>query len=465
MSLCNHGFIIEKVCETSQAQLDAWEMNKSASPENCSVLSLQFSLGSLNMNSFQISLEQLVERHDSLRTKFQYIDNSLKQVVCRYDRSMVKIDYFDISSDNNTGLISEIFNKKRMELYRLDQIPLARFLFFKRNNGYHFYLLIHHIISDAWSIQILKRELFLCYEAIQKGDEPKLPILSRQLSDYTRDIIRAFNKKEEKFVRFWASRLNWLNDPVAITQSIQLRMGIEESSNASIRDSYLKILSSGENKSFTWNFAEGKLEKLVLAATRLNSSVNSIVYASFLFSIYAIFNKDKILLATPIADRTNAGDRSIVGCLVGSIYLSKQMLDGTTLENFIREVYFELLKSTRYLIYSHKYILTDGMDLRLSSDVFVNFSNRNQTQSIRASTAGNGFGTEDDLYYPLNCIVSEYSDAISFKWQYNCQVFSDAEIISLTHYQNGFLENVTGESETSISGLRSKLHEASKQNS
>jgi NRPS condensation-like uncharacterized protein len=69
-------------------------------------------------------------------------------------------------------------------------------------------LVMHHMVTDGWSITILFRELTKCYEAFSKGELPELPELTLQYGEYAqwqRKYLSGDVLSEE--VGFWKESL------------------------------------------------------------------------------------------------------------------------------------------------------------------------------------------------------------------------------------------------------------------
>ncbi|MET3038601.1 condensation domain-containing protein, partial [Chryseobacterium sp. NRRL B-14859] len=84
------------------------------------------------------------------------------------------------------GNVSEIIRSESNRIFDLSEGPLIRFTVLEdvSGGGYIFCLVMHHIISDGWSMDILKKELFTLYYSFKEGDPAVLPPLALQYKDY-----------------------------------------------------------------------------------------------------------------------------------------------------------------------------------------------------------------------------------------------------------------------------------------
>ncbi|MCF3650808.1 amino acid adenylation domain-containing protein [Synoicihabitans lomoniglobus] len=125
------------------------------------------------------ALATIVKRHDVLRTAFPAIDG--RAHVRRHDEARVAIEIIDTSPGELMSAAAEV----SLRPFDLAQAPLLRLALLRTgSNEQHVVLVMHHIISDAWSMDNLVRELGLIYGAASKGAAPALPSLPIQYGDF-----------------------------------------------------------------------------------------------------------------------------------------------------------------------------------------------------------------------------------------------------------------------------------------
>ena len=142
--------------------------------------------GSLNLNALQASVGELVKRHDSLRTAFRLERDTLQQVVENESIASVQITLTDVTGAADP--IAEAYQLARREVeqpFDLSKAPLYRVRLFRVTPLDHVFLCtMHHIITDAWSVQIFARELGALYASFSRGESSSLsplPIRVRRL--------------------------------------------------------------------------------------------------------------------------------------------------------------------------------------------------------------------------------------------------------------------------------------------
>src|SRR5438067_3588673 len=140
--------------------------------------------GRLDLEALQRAIDGLVQRHESLRTRFTVVDGVPHQVIgpARPARLQV-IDLRDAADAERRGLelVAEqarrAFDLSADELLRVALVRLA-------DEDQLLSLTLHHIITDGWSMGVLRRELSTLYAAFAEGRDVELPELPIQYADY-----------------------------------------------------------------------------------------------------------------------------------------------------------------------------------------------------------------------------------------------------------------------------------------
>ena len=133
--------------------------------------------GPLDLQALRASLQEILNRHDSLRTSFRLDGNELVQVIT-YGLS---VD-LPITTVTGTGnLYPETYQIAKEEVettFDLQKAPLFRTRLLRVTPEDHVLLCtLHHIVTDSWSMQILAKELAALYSAFSLQSPSPLPAL------------------------------------------------------------------------------------------------------------------------------------------------------------------------------------------------------------------------------------------------------------------------------------------------
>lgn len=159
--------------------------------------------GPLNLDALGIALSALEARHETLRTIFKTIEGvNVQQVIPFQPR---ELNVINVPSEEALALS---LSRNHICNFQLDQQPGWRVSVYHLGDGLHVLsIVMHHIISDGWSADLVRRELALHYSAALHGEDPllradELPI---QYSDYA-----AWQRVQDhqQQLDYWAKQLD-----------------------------------------------------------------------------------------------------------------------------------------------------------------------------------------------------------------------------------------------------------------
>ncbi|HSF43686.1 MAG TPA: amino acid adenylation domain-containing protein, partial [Thermoanaerobaculia bacterium] len=166
--------------------------------------------GALDVGAFARALSEVVRRHEVLRTVFLMIDGEPRQGVLPAEPVAVPVvDLSDLAEEPWQATVRRLAREEARAPFDLEQGPLVRCTVLLRSGVEHVVLLtMHHVVSDAWSLGVLIRELSALYEAFHRGEASPLSELALQYGDFA-EWQRSWLQGEalEAQLRFWTSRL------------------------------------------------------------------------------------------------------------------------------------------------------------------------------------------------------------------------------------------------------------------
>ncbi|MBN1667103.1 MAG: amino acid adenylation domain-containing protein [Anaerolineales bacterium] len=143
--------------------------------------------GALDRAALERSLERIVERHETLRTTFDYRDDQVVQIVHQFEGFHLPVFDFEHlpAGQRFDAALARIITDCR-RAFDLASDPLIRLVLYRLAADDHILVkTTHHTVSDGWSMQILRREISEFYRADVSGQEPNLPELEIQYGDYS----------------------------------------------------------------------------------------------------------------------------------------------------------------------------------------------------------------------------------------------------------------------------------------
>lgn len=142
--------------------------------------------GSLNLEVLQLALKTLVARHESLRTTFATVEGNPFQVIAADIKVALPVtELRPLPEAEIEAEVQSLATEESNRPFDLVQGPLVRTRLLRLSDDEHILLLVmHHIISDGWSVEVFLRELTVLYEAFLAGRPSPLPELPIQYVDF-----------------------------------------------------------------------------------------------------------------------------------------------------------------------------------------------------------------------------------------------------------------------------------------
>jgi acyl carrier protein/NRPS condensation-like uncharacterized protein len=195
------------IAPLSAQQKNIW-INHEIYPENTAynMVSCLRLTGCLNVEAFENSLNEIVNRHEILRTSFSVFESEPRQIVRRNMKvPIVEIDGRGLSLEEQPAIFNQAIEKESQSLFDLENGPLLRFVLLRISENENVVLMTaHHIIMDGWSIGLFANELTILYESFCNGNPSSLPEIKVQYSDYAlwqNDVNAGQNRKNNS--QYW----------------------------------------------------------------------------------------------------------------------------------------------------------------------------------------------------------------------------------------------------------------------
>lgn len=169
------------------AQEEFWSLEQLLPGNSFSNIFAAFRLtGPLDLPVFRQTLDEIVRRHEVLRTTFTTIDARAAQIVTSAAAPGLMVQ--DLSelplAEREAACLRRIIQDS-LQPFDLVHGPLLRVtLLGMAGQEYLLLLTMHHIISDVWSLQVLVSEIGALYESLIEGRPSPLPELSIQYADF-----------------------------------------------------------------------------------------------------------------------------------------------------------------------------------------------------------------------------------------------------------------------------------------
>ena len=273
-------------------------------------LAVQLS-GPIDPKIIEQSVNEIVRRHESLRTTFLSLEGQPVPVVT--PRLEVKLQIRDLSSlpeDEREASEQSLLHKEAATPFDLAHGPLIRTTLVKLSDQQHIFLVVmHHITSDGWSLVLFFKELSAIYEALSRGEQNPLPNLEVQYADYAawqREWLQG--DVLERQLSYWTRQLGG-ELPVLQLPTDRPRPAMQTFSG--VRE--WLVLSEHLTTSL---LALSQREGVTLFITLL---------AAFKTLLHRYSGDDDIIVGSPIANRPQTETESIIGFFLNNLALRSDL--------------------------------------------------------------------------------------------------------------------------------------------
>jgi pristinamycin I synthase-3/4 len=143
--------------------------------------------GPLDRDALERAVQAIVDRHESLRTRFPLVDGQpVQEIEEDLAIEVPFVDLRELDPDAQWVQVEAEMRRERTDRFDLARGPLLRLRLICLASDEHLLLrTFHHIVSDGWSCAVFNRELLTLYEAFRNGRDNPLPPLPLQYADFT----------------------------------------------------------------------------------------------------------------------------------------------------------------------------------------------------------------------------------------------------------------------------------------
>ena len=275
-------------------------------------------------------LEEIVRRHEALRTTFGSRDGQPVQIVGdQVNMPMRVLDLRSVVPASRRAEATRMATEEARRPFDLATGPLVRALLIDLgSDGYFLLLTMHHIISDAWSVGILFRELTELYGAFSLSRPSPLPEPPLQYADF------AVWQRQHLVGSTLDSQLEYWRTQAQNLPVLELPLDHPRPSVQSYRGAHLdlSLSRSQTTRLHEWSQREGVTLFMTLLAA-----------FSVLLSRYS--SQFEIVVGSPISGRNRPEFEKIVGFFVNHLVLRIDLSGQPSFCDIVRRVRQVTLKA------------------------------------------------------------------------------------------------------------------------
>ena len=279
--------------------------------------------GALDVKAFERSLNEVVRRHEILRTTFKTVEGEPAQFVSPAHH--VPLPVTDLSSLPDGAREAEARRLSEEEARRpfdLAAGPPLRAQLLRTGEREHVFLLtLHHIVADGWAMGIFVQEVAALYEAFTRGLSSSLNELSIQYADFAQWQRRRLAEGVlERDLSYWEQRL------AAAPALLTLPTDRPRPPVQSHRGSTFEFALTRE--------LTGALKEL---SRREGATLFMTLFAGFAALLQRHAGQGDILVGTPVAGRQQEETEGLVGLFINMLVLRADLSGDPTFRELLRQ--------------------------------------------------------------------------------------------------------------------------------
>jgi amino acid adenylation domain-containing protein len=280
--------------------------------------------GSLNVVALKKSLNEIVRRHEALRTTFSMVDGQPAQVIAaRLSIALPIVNLRALAEVERENEVQRLVVEEARRPFDLASGPLLRAKVLQLADDEQVGLLtMHHIVSDGWSAGILIREmaaLYLAYCAGSPSPLPELPIQYADFAHWQREWLQGAVLQRQ--LDYWKEQLDGAPPLLELPEdhprpAVQtFRGGHQSLLLPKAIGGALKALSRDE------------------AATLFMT-----LLAAFKVLLHCYTRHDDLVVGTPVANRNRLEIEGLIGFFVNALVLRTDLSGNPTFRELVRRV-------------------------------------------------------------------------------------------------------------------------------
>nr|NCS31493.1 AMP-binding protein [Microcystis aeruginosa F13-15] len=401
--------------------------------------------GNLQVDVLEKSLQEIIQRHESLRTNFATIEGNPVQIIKPESNWQLTL----VNGKDSPKYREEQEIKKWLEIHSHQPFDLAndsliRAALLKLSDTEHFLLIcLHHIVSDGWSMGVFIEELTTLYNAYTKGLEPLLQELPIQYADFAiwqREYLQG--EIRENQLNYWQKQL--ADAPALLHLPTDYPRPLQQSFQGDrIKCVLSPELSQGLNKL-------SREKGVTLFMTLLTT---------FQTLLYRYTGQTDILVGTPIANRTRSELAGLIGFFVNTLVLRTDLAGNPSFSELLKQVretatdaydhqdlpfemLVEALQPERNMSYTPLFQVMFGLDNEIVDSIDL--------EGIKATRQPLEFKTSK---FDLSLSIQVKEAGLTAIWEYNTDLFNQSTIERLSGHFVNLLTGIIANPEQAISQL------------
>ncbi len=399
--------------------------------------------GNLNVVALEQCLNEIVRRHEALRTTFKIVNGQPMQII--HPKLIIELPVVNLQMfprDEREEGIVRLIEEEARHAFDLISSPLIRAQILRIEPEEHILLLtIHHIVFDDWSMGVFYRELQVLYDAYREGKpSPLLPELPIQYADFAVWQRDWQEKIFETQLTYWKQQLKGI-PPILELPTDHPRPSVQTHRGAT----------------YSFAIAPELLQKLSILSQQEAVTQFMILLAAFQVLLARYTGQYDIAVGSPVINRNRVETEALIGFFVNTLVLRTDLTGNPTFRQLLGRIRKMALNAyTHYDLPFERLVdeLQPQRDLSYTPLVQVMFALQNASSdlvltglSVRPLKTSSGTAKFDLL---LTIATNKEPTGI---FEYSTDLFNKETIARMVEHYRTLLEGIVAYPDTPLTAL------------
>lgn len=386
--------------------------------------------GFLNIAALEKSVNEIIRRHEILRTTFQVTEGQPVQVIAaNYELRVSIINLKELPKTKSEEEACLLARQEAQLPFDLTRLPLIRVTVLQISDRQNVLLItVHHIVWDGWSIGVLIQELNTLYQAFCAGKPALLPELPIQYADFAvwqRKWLQGETLEDK--LAYWLKSLG-NNLPTMQLPTVCPRTQVTTNRGNSL------------SSVIPCNLAD----KIQTLSYQENVSLFMTLLAAFQVLLLRYTNQDDLVIGTDIANRNLCETQALIGFFTNLLVLRTSLRGNPSFRKLLKRVSQITLEAYEHQDLPFELLVKALQPKRNSSNIpplcqvlFVFQNTPMPSLNLTGLTLEKRVWRNDTARFDLAVFLTRTSEGIVQNWRYNSDLFTSSTIsVMASHFEN-----------------------------
>ncbi|NMF63752.1 non-ribosomal peptide synthetase, partial [Brasilonema octagenarum] len=402
-------------------------------------------VGTLSVTALEQSLQEIIHRHEALRTNFITVDGQPTQIIQKQTNwTVCVVELPHLPTSEQEIATQQLAKKQAIQPFDLANQALVRATLVVLSETEHVLLLcMHHIVSDGWSMGVFIQELAALYKAYSQGQPSPLAPLPLQYTDFAiwqRQWLQGDVLQSQ--LNYWQQKL--ANAPALLSLPTDRPRPAVQTDNGAYQEFALSQKLTGE---------------LTQLSQQQGVTLFMTLLAAFDTLLYRYTGQEDILVGSPIANRDRSEIEGLIGFFVNTLVMRSNLAGNPSFSELLGRV-----RSMAMEAYSHQHLPFEMLVEALQPERNLGHTPLFQVMFVlqNAPTSGvelTGLSVSPfpikgaNARFDLTLIMHNTASGLVGIWEYNTDLFDASTIERMTGHFVTLLEGIIANPEQQISQL------------